>query len=189
MARQKTESGKAMSCVYRFPVDAEGIHCTNTLADPHILLTFITENPDDQYGVDGIVFDAEGNLYIGNFGDALVHKITFNDDGTVKENIKWAQDRANLGSTDGMTIDAHGNIYVADFTANAIARISPDGAVRRIAVSPDTDGLHGELDQPGEPCVWGDKIIVSCFDLVTDPGKVNTAHELPATMAMLDVEP
>ncbi len=188
MARQKTESGKLMSCVYRFPVDAENIHCTNTLADPHILLTFITEDPDCQYGVDGIVFDAQGNLYIGNFGDGVVHKITFHPDGSVKENLKWAKDSANLKSTDGMTIDTHGNIYVADFSANAIARISPDGAVRRMAVSPDTDGLGGELDQPGEPCVWGDKIIVSCFDLVTDEGKVNTAHEMPATMAMLDVE-
>ena len=49
-------------------------------------------------------------------------------------------------------------------------------------------GFNGELDEPGEPCVWGDKIIVSCFDLVTDEEKVNTAHEMPATMSMLDVE-
>lgn len=189
MTRQKTESGKLMSCVYRFPLDAEGIHCTNTLADPDILLTFITENPKCQYGVDGIVFDAEGNLYIGNFGDGAVHRITFHADGTVKENKIWAQDGENLKSTDGMTIDRFGNIYVADFSANAIARIAPDGTVRRMACSPDTDGFHGELDQPGEPIVWNDKIIVSCFDLVTDDDKVNTAHEIPATMAMLDIEP
>ena len=71
MTRQKTDSGKLMSCVYRFPLDAEGIHCTNTLADPHIFLTFITENPKCQYGVDGIVFDHDGNLYVGNFGDGM----------------------------------------------------------------------------------------------------------------------
>ena len=130
-----------------------------------------------------------GNLYVGNFGDGVVHKITFNPDGSVKENRKWACDPANLKSTDGMTIDPYGNIYVADFSANAIARITPDGRVTRMACSPDTDGFHGELDEPGEPCVWGDKIIVSCFDLVTDEEKVNTAHEMPATMAMLDVEP
>lgn len=189
MARQKTDSGKLMSCVYRFPLDAQGIHCTNTLADPDIFVTFITENPKCQYGVDGIVFDHSGNLYIGNFGDGLVHKITFNPDGSVKENLKWAQDAANLKSTDGMTIDKYGNIYVADFSANAIARIDPAGKVSRMACSPDSDGIHGELDEPGEPCVWGDKIIVSCFDLVTDEDKVNTAHEMPATMAMLDVEP
>ena len=126
---------------------------------------------------------------MGNFGDGVVHKITFNPDGSVKENIKWAQDPDNLKSTDGMSIDKYGNIYVADFSANAIAKITPDGTVKRIAVSPDTDGFHGELDEPGEPCVWGDKIIISCFDLVTDEEKVNTAHEMPATMAMLDVEP
>ena len=189
MARQKTENGKLMSCVYRFPLDAENIHCTNTLADKDILLTFITENPDCQYGVDGIVFDHQGNLYVGNFGDGAVHRIVLNADGTVKENVIWAKDAANLKSTDGMSIDKYGNIYVADFSANAIARITPDGKVTRMAVSPDTDGFHGELDEPGEPCVWGDKIIISCFDLVTDEGKVNTAHEMPATMAMLDVEP
>ena len=86
-------------------------------------------------------------------------------------------------------MDRYGNIYEADSTANANGRIAPDGSVTRMAVSPDTDGLKGELDQPGEPIVWGDKIIVSCFDLVTDDDKVNTAHEIPATMAMLDVEP
>ncbi|MEG1858196.1 MAG: phage head-tail adapter protein [Pseudoflavonifractor sp.] len=189
MARQKTADGKLMSCVYRFPLDAKNIHCTNTLADPDIFLTFITENPDCQYGVDGIVFDRAGNLYVGNFGDGVVHKITLNPDGSVKENLKWACDPANLKSTDGMTIDGYGNIYVADFSANAIGRIDPTGKITRMAVSPDTDGFHGELDEPGEPCVWGDKIIVSCFDLVTDDGKVNTAHEMPATMAMLNVEP
>lgn len=189
MARQKTESGKLMSCVYRFPLDAEGIHCTNTLADEYIFETFITENPKCQYGVDGIVFDHQGNLYIGNFGDGAVHKIVINPDGTIRENKIWAKDPGNLKSTDGMTIDAYGNIYVADFSANAIARIDPAGNVTRMACSPDTDGFNGELDEPGEPCVWNDKIIVSCFDLVTDEDKVNTAHELPATMAMLDIEP
>ena len=187
--REKTESGNLMSCVYRFPLDAENIHCTNTLDDKEIFLTFITENPKCQYGVDGIIFDHEGNLYVGNFGDGAVHKITFNEDGSVKENKIWAKDPENLKSTDGMTIDQYGNIYVADFSANAIARITPDGTVKRMAVSPDCDGFNGELDEPGEPIVYGDKIIVSCFDLVTDEEKVNTAHEMPATMAMLDVEP
>jgi len=189
MVNVKTESGKLMSCVYRFPLDAENIHCTNTPADPDVFLTFLTENPKCQYGVDGIVFDHEGNLYVGNFGDGLVHKITFNADGSVRENLRWARDPENLKSTDGMTIDPYGNIYVADFSANAIARIDPQGHVRRIAVSPDCDGLHGELDEPGEPCCWNGKLVVSCFDLVTDEDKVNTAHEMPATMAMLDIEP
>ena len=104
-------------------------------------------------------------------------------------NEPWAKDPSQLKSTDGMTVDQYGNIYIADFSANAIGRVDSEGNVKRIAVSPDTDGLHGELDQPGEPCVWGDKLIISCFDLVTDDDKVNTAHEMPATLCMLEIEP
>lgn len=55
--------------------------------------------------------------------------------------------------------------------------------------SPYCDGFQGELDQPGEPIIWNGRIVVSCFDLVTDETKVNTAQEMPATMAELDLEP
>ena len=180
-------TGKLVSCVYKFSIDDENIEVTNTLADKHILTTFLTENPDCQYGADGIVFDRAGNLYVGNFGDGAVHKISFNADGSVKENIVWAKNETELTSTDGLCIDDAGNIYVADFSVNAIAKITPEGKVTRLAQSPDSDGLNGELDQPGEPIVWDGKIIASCFDLVTDAGKVNTAHEMPATLAMLEL--
>jgi len=181
-------SGLLVSCVYKFSVNDENVTVTNTLADRNILTTFLTRNPKCQYGADGIVFDAAGNLYVGNFGDGAVHRITFHPDGSVRDNSVWAQNERELTSTDGLCIDDRGCIYVADFSANAIAKIDPRGNVRRLAQSPDCDGLHGELDQPGEPIVWQGKIIASCFDLVTDEGKVNTAHEMPATMAMLELE-
>ena len=187
LSRVKDPSGLLVSCVYRFGLDEEGIAITNTLKDRHILTTFLTHNPDIQYGVDGIEFDKAGNLYIGNFGDGAVHRITFNDDGSVRENAVWAKDPAQLKSTDGMIIDGEGNLYIADFCANAVARVAPSGKVTRIAQSPDSDGLHGELDQPGEPVIWKGKLILSCFDLVTDAQQVNTAHELPATMSELDL--
>lgn len=40
----------------------------------------MTHNKDIQYGADGIEFDKAGNLYVGNFGDGAVHKITFDAD-------------------------------------------------------------------------------------------------------------
>ncbi|MEO8411670.1 MAG: SMP-30/gluconolactonase/LRE family protein, partial [Propionivibrio sp.] len=187
LSRVKDASGLLMSCVYRFKLNDEGIAVANTLADPNILTTFITHKPDCQYGADGIEFDRQGNLYVGNFGDGAVYRITFNPDGSVRENQCWAADPEQLQTTDGMIIDDAGNLYVADFSANAIAVISPQGKVTRIAQSPDTDGFNGELDQPGEPIVWQGKLVVSCFDLVTGPDKVNTRHEVPATLSQLEL--
>jgi len=186
LSKVKDPSGCLVSCVYRFGLDEENIKVTNTLEDKHIFATFVTKNPDDQYGVDGIAFDSKGDLYIGNFGDGEIYKITFNEDGTLKENIPWAKDTANLRSTDGMIFDENDNLYVADFVVNAIGKVSADGKkVERIAQSPDCTGLEGGLDQPGEPILWGDWLIASCFDLVTGGDKVNTAHEMPATLARI----
>jgi sugar lactone lactonase YvrE len=185
LSRVKDPSGLLVSCVYRFGLDDENIAIRNTLEDPNIFTTFITHNKDIQYGADGIEFDKLGNLYVGNFGDGAVHRITFKDDGTARDNAVWAKDPAQLKSTDGMIIDSEGNIYIADFCANAVARVSANGKVTRIAQSPDADGFKGELDQPGEPIIWQGRLVVTCFDLVTGPQMVNTKHEMPATLSEL----
>ncbi len=183
----KHPSGKLVSCVYKFALDDENIEVTNTLADKNILVTFVTENPDDQYGVDGIEFDKNGDLLVGNFGDGAVHRIKFNEDGSVRSNEVWAKDPEELVSTDGMIMDEDGNLYIADFCANAIVKVTPDGKCKKIAESPDSDGLNGELDEPGEPIIWNGKLIVSCFDTVTSDLVINTAHELPATLAEIEL--
>ena len=188
LSRIADPSGKLVSGVYRFELDDREIAVSNTAADAELIATVITENPDCQYGLDGIEFDLNGDLLVGNFGDGTVHRISFDTQGNVIGNFVWAQNPAELQSTDGMVIDPDRNLYIADFSANAIARVTPDGAVSRIAQSPDSDGLNGELDQPGEPIIWQNKLIISCFDLVTGPDKVNTGHELPATLAFINLE-
>jgi sugar lactone lactonase YvrE len=187
LTRVKDPSELMVSCVYRFGLDEENIDVTNTLDDRHIITTFLTHNPEMQYGADGIEFDKAGNLYVGNFGDGALHKITFNDDGTVRDNKVFAKESGQLKSTDGMILDGEGNLFIADFCDNAVVKVAPNGSVTRIAQSPDTDGFNGELDQPGEPIIWKGKLVVSCFDLVTDPQMVNTAHEMPATLSQLDI--
>ncbi|MCC8180630.1 MAG: phage head-tail adapter protein [Planctomycetes bacterium] len=110
LSQVEDPSGKLVSCVYRFPADAMGIKITNTMDDRYILETFITENPDIQYGVDGLVFDKAGNLYVGNFGDGAIHKLTFFPGGYLKDSYVWAKDNDQLMTTDGMCIDKDGNI-------------------------------------------------------------------------------
>lgn len=181
-------SEKLVSGVYCFNEDDRDVEITNTLEDKNLLATVVTRNPQVQYGLDGIVFDKVGNLYVGNFGDGAIHKITLNKKGEVLSNAVWAQDSTQLTTTDGICMDEKGNMYVADFSVNAIARITPDGQITRIAQSPDCDGSNGGLDQPGEPIVWNGKLIVSCFDIVTGPDKVNTGHDKPYTLAQLELE-
>ena len=182
------DGDKLISGVYRFALDEKEVKINNDFSDVNLFATFTTQNLDCQYGVDGIAFDKAGDLYIGNFGDGEVFKLTLNSDGTLKEQKSFAKNTEELSTTDGMDFDEAGNLYIADFSKNAIAKVTPQGVVTRLAVSEDCTGLEGGLDQPGEPIVWGDKLIASCFDLVTGPDKVNTAHELPATLAYIDLK-
>lgn len=181
-------SGLLVSGVYCFDKNDRNIQVTNTRKDKNLIATVITKNKEVQYGLDGIVFDKKGNLYVGNFGDGAVHKLTMDKKGNVTGNKVWAHDPAQLRTTDGMCMDDDGNIWVADFSENAVARIDKNGRIRRIAQSPDCDGSNGGLDQPGEPIVWNGQVIISCFDIVTGPDKVNTKHDKPYTLAKLQLE-
>ena len=188
LSKIKDPTGLLVSGVYCFNRGDKNIRITNTEEDKSLLFTVITKNKDVQYGLDGLVFDDEGNLYVGNFGDGAVHKVIFDQTGKVVSKDVWAQDITQLRTTDGMCMDPKGNIIVADFSENAVAIIDKNGKITRIAQSPDCDGSDGCLDQPGEPIVWNNMIIVSCFDIVTGPDKVNTKHDKPYTLAKLRVE-
>jgi Gluconolactonase len=181
-------SGLLVSGVYRFDMNDKDIQVSNTLEDKNLIATVITKNEEVQYGLDGIVFDKDGNLYVGNFGDGSIHKIIMDTSGKVTGNNLWAQDLTQLRTVDGICMDDDGNIWVADFSDNAVARVDKNGKVQRIAQSPDGDGSDGGLDQPGEPIVWNGMVIVSCFDLVTGPDKVNTKHDKPFTLVKLSLK-
>ncbi len=208
----KNPDGLLVSAVYRFDLDDEGIKLTNTRDDPNLFVEFKTLNKDCQYGMDGIVFDSKGALFVGNFGDGALHKVTLGADGSVKESTVFAKTnmatpmydppgsktlhpdfktmmvRSKMRTTDGICIDAKDNIYVADFSNNAIAKVSPAGEITVITQNGDTDGSDGQLDQPGEPIVRGSELVVTCFDMVTGPDKVNTKHDKPYTICTVELE-
>lgn len=86
-------------------------------------------------------------------------------------------------ATDGICIDAQDSVFVADFSNNAVCKVDPQGRITVLAQSPDGDGSDGGLDQPGEPILWDGKLVVSCFDMVRGPDKVNTKHDKPYTLS------
>ena len=184
----KDPSGLLVSGVYCFDINDKDIKVNNDKTDKNLITTVLTENLDVQYGLDGLVFDSVGNLYVGNFGDGALHKIVFDENKNVISNDVWAKDPENLRTTDGICMDDNGNIWIADFSENAIAKVDRNGKVKRVAKSPDCDGSKGGLDQPGEPIVWNGKVIISCFDIVTGPDKVNTKHDKPYTLTSVNLE-
>ena len=92
-----------------------------------------------------------------------------------------------MRTTDGICTDNDDNIYVADFSNNTVAKVTPSGKITVLAQNGDTNGAGGLLDQPGEPIVWNGKLIVTCFDKVTGPDKVNSGHDAPYTIAYIEL--
>lgn len=134
--------------------------------DPHLLVMFETQNPDSRVGANGMGLDAEGNLFVCNFGDAQLIKITFNADGTVASQKVFAEGQG-MKSTDGLKIHPKtGDIYIADFLDNAVHKVDPKtGKVTTIARNDNTDGAGGLLDRPSEVCLRGNKCYVANIDL------------------------
>jgi sugar lactone lactonase YvrE len=203
LPKVKRPDGLLVSAVYRFALDEHDVTLENTLADKNLLVSFVTRNRDCQYGVDGLVFDSHGNLLVGNFGDGQVDKIALDANGRVTGRSVLAKTdlatplsdpqfrtrmvQAKMRTTDGMCIDRNDNVYVADFSNNAVCKVDPQGRITVLAQSADTDGSDGALDQPGEPILWDGKLVVTCFDMVTGPDKVNTRHDRPSTIAFLNL--
>jgi sugar lactone lactonase YvrE len=206
LPKVKRDDGLLTSAVYVFAAKGRNIKISNTLADKQILTTFVTRNRHCQYGADGLAFDSQGRLYVGNFGDGAIHEITFDEEGKAKTNTIFARTdhdytldpsepgflakatKAKMRTTDGICIDKEDNIYVADFSNNALAKVAPCGEITVLAQNGDTDGSDGQMDQPGEPIIWNGKLVVTCFDMVTGPDKVNTEHDEPYTIVALDLE-
>ena len=102
LSQIKDPSGLLVSGVYCFDMNDRDIAVTNTSADQNLLTTVITKNPEVQYGLDGIVFNEAGDLFVGNFGDGAIHRIKMDAEGKVVSNDVWAQDTTQLRTTDGM---------------------------------------------------------------------------------------
>jgi sugar lactone lactonase YvrE len=203
LTKIKDPSGFMVSAVYRFALDDHDLAIANTRDDPQILATFVTENRFCPYGADGLAFDRAGHLYVGNFGDGTIHQLTFDAADNLTASRIFARtdfDRtldpakpgflarataARMRTTDGIAIDAEDNLHVADFSNNAIARVTPAGRISVLAQNGDTDGRQGELNQPGEPIVWRGKLVITNFDAVVGPDKVNTRHDAPATLSYI----
>ena len=157
------------------------------LKDPHLLATITTDDEELPLGADGLCFDKQGNLYIGNFAGGTVHKFVFDADGKVKENTVFAK-APFMKSCDGLFFDPVKEvIYVADSRANAVQEVALDGKVTTLAANGDTDGTDGGMDQPCEVLLRGRELIVSNMDWRV-PGCINSGYNKPCTLSVIKLE-
>jgi len=150
--------------------------------DKHLIAKLYTKNKEWRVGANGLGFDSKGNMFVCNFGDAAVNKITFDKKGKVQSNEVFAQGQGML-CTDGLKVcPKTGDIFIADFLGNAVHRVcAKTGKVTTLAKNDDTDGKGGLLDKPSEVCLRGNKLYVANIDL---PMAGNT-HDKPHTISVI----
>ncbi len=160
--------------------------------DPHLLCKLKTYNVKVGFGADGLTFDEEGNLYIGNFADGTLHIVKFDKEGkptNLEDGFAPIFAKVpHMKSCDGIFFDKQtGKIFVADSIANAVQVVDPKTAeVVTLAQDGNVTGEGGLLDQPSEVIVRGDEVIAANMDFPV-PGGVNTTWDEPYTISVIKI--
>jgi sugar lactone lactonase YvrE len=97
----------------------------------------------------GIAIDGTGNLYVADYGNNLIRKITpgglvstFAGSGS-QGATNGAANLATFNEPASIAVDASGNLYVADAGNNRIRKISAAGMVSTLAGSDSTGSVNG----------------------------------------------
>ncbi|HEX6792787.1 MAG TPA: hypothetical protein VF304_02965 [Casimicrobiaceae bacterium] len=103
-------------------------------------------------GAGGIAADPTGNIFVSDFDDNTIRKIspasvvtTFAGTPGVSSRQDGRGPAAGFNTPRGLAIDATGRVYVADSANQRIRTITPDGVVSTLA---GTGELGGEVDGP-----------------------------------------
>jgi len=184
-----TKAEPMPSGVYRFTISELKADAPIKLEpggkDPHLLVKLQTKNME-WVGANGMGVDAEGNLFVCNFGDAQLLKITFDSGGKVASQEVFAEGQGMM-STDGLKIHPKtGDIYIADFLGNAVHKVdAKTGKVTTIAKNDNTDGAGGLLDRPSEVCLRAGKCYVANIDL---DGEADNTYDAPHTISVIELD-
>jgi sugar lactone lactonase YvrE len=129
----------------------------------------------------GVAVDGAGNVYVADFGNATIRKIT--PAGVVTTlagspgqfgSADGTGSAARFSQPDGIAVDSAGNLYVADLIGT-IRKITPSGVVTTLAGSSD---IAGSTDGPGNVARFNGPIGVA----VDGAGNVYVADEFNDTI-------
>jgi uncharacterized protein (TIGR03437 family) len=110
----------------------------------------------------GVAVDGNNNLYIADFGNSRVRKVSANNISTVAGNGSFGYSgdggqavKAQLNGPQGVAVDAAGNLYIADTENNRIREVTPGGLIATVAgngiAGYSGDGGQATSAQVGNP--------------------------------------
>jgi sugar lactone lactonase YvrE len=152
----------------------------------HLITTYAGEAGG--FGADGMDFDAEGNMYVGLFSGGQFFKTTFNADRSVKATVRIMNSPA-FECCDGINCDKETEkIYMTNSKMNSVWVYDINaGTMQRLWENPNSDGADGSLDQPCEPLVYGDSLLVVNFDY-TFPQMMNRESDSINTISKFKIK-
>ena len=181
------EASPMASGVYRFPIaELKAIEPVKVAReyDRHLIAMLKTRSAEHKVGANGLAFDSKGNLYVCNFGDRVIVKLTLDPKGNRATQAVFVN-AYELQSVDGLQCDAEDNLWVADFLGNAIARISTaDGTLTVIARNGPADGSDGRLHAPSECLRRGNRVYISNINITYGPHAANKIQ----TISVVDLD-
>ena len=142
----------------------------------------------------GIAVDSTGNVFVADFGNAAIRKIT--PGGYVSTLAVWGA----LWGPWGVAVDGSNNVYVTDYFANAIFVVS-NGVVSTLAGTPGTtgtaDGTGSDAQFSGPTAIAldanGNAYVVdlnnNAIRFVTPGGDVTTTLLGPANASGIVIDP
>jgi sugar lactone lactonase YvrE len=132
--------------------------CKEEVPKPLAASTSTTGKKDSTVAIDtlpsfnnpvGITVDGAGNLYVADYGNNLIRKITplgtvsaFAGSG-MQGSANGAANISTFNEPTSIAADASGNLYVADAGNNLIRKISPTGIVSTLAGVDSTGSVNG----------------------------------------------
>ena len=111
----------------------------------------------------GLAIDSSGNLFVADFGNATIRRITPSGQVSTPAGSPLAMgtvdgigEAARFKGPGGLAVDVAGNVYIADSLAQTIRKMTPSGLVSTLAGTP---GIRGWADGTGSE---------ASFDFSTD---------------------
>jgi sugar lactone lactonase YvrE len=112
----------------------------------------------------GLTMAPDGNLYVTDFYNHLIRKITHDGDVTTFAGTGTAGATNDAGTAAsfngpyGITSDPAGNLYVCDLNNNLIRKITPSGEVTTLANLPTPMGIVADANGPIYVCTGNSRI-------------------------------